>query len=172
MLETLLNLYNNIFGNAGLASTSASFAIKDITQILILAVIFVYVYIKFIRNTQSEKLVRGILLFIVLSWVFSAILIALEFQILGQIAQYLLMGILLSMVIVFQPELRKLLVHLGQTKFMSKGLFNIKNANEEAQTNVIKEITEAVKYCSKVKRGALIVLQKTDSIIRVMIPYV
>ena len=66
------------------------------------------------------------------------------------------------MVIVFQPELRKLLVHLGQTKFVASNFFNFKNNNKEEKTNVIKEITEAVKYCSRVKRGALIVVQKTD----------
>ena len=117
---------------------------------------------KFIRNTQAEKLVRGILFFIVSAWIFSAVLIALEFQILGQIAQYILTGLLLSMVIVFQPELRKLLVHLGQTKLVASNFFNFKNTNKEEKTNVIKEITEAVKYCSRVKRGALIVVQKTE----------
>ena len=65
------------------------------------------------------------------------------------------------MVIVFQPELRRMLVHLGQTKFVATNFFNFKNNNNEKKTNIIKEITEAVKYCSRVKRGALIVIQKT-----------
>ncbi|MBQ3641089.1 diadenylate cyclase, partial [bacterium] len=162
MLDNLLNIYKSLFENPQIMGVPAIFTLKDILQVLILIFIFFYVYIRFIRNTQSEKLVRGILFFIASAWVISAILIALDLKILGQIAQYLLTGILLSMVIVFQPELRKLLVHLGQTKFMTKSLFNIKNANEEAKINVIKEITEAVKYCSRVKRGALIVVQKTD----------
>jgi diadenylate cyclase len=34
--------------------------------------------------------------------------------------------------------------------------------NVEEETNVIKEIIEAVKYCSRVKRGALIVIQKSE----------
>jgi diadenylate cyclase len=67
------------------------------------------------------------------------------------------------MVIVFQPELRKLLVHLGQTKFVAKNLFTLKNQKNEQKTNVVKEITEAVKYCSRVKRGALIVIQKEEN---------
>ena len=49
------------------------------------------------------------------------------------------------MVIVFQPELRKLLLHLGQTKFDAKNLFNFKNNHQEEKTNTIKEIIEAVK---------------------------
>ena len=162
MLENFLNLYQNFIGSAELIQSAANFTFKDIAQVLIVIFILIYVYMKFIRNTQAEKLVRGILFFIVSAWVFSAVLIALEFQILGQIAQYILSGLLLSMVIVFQPELRKLLVHLGQTKFVASNFFNFKNNNNEEKTNVIKEITEAVKYCSRIKRGALIVVQKTD----------
>ncbi len=162
MLDNILNIYNDIMINFGLANFSANFTLKDIIQILIIVVILTYLYFKFIKNSQAEKLVRGILVFIIAAWIFSAVLIALEFQILGQIAQYVLSGILLSLVIVFQPELRKLLVHLGQTNFVGKNFFAFKNNHQEKETSVIKEITEAVKYCSRVKRGALIVIQKTD----------
>lgn len=159
MLDTMLNLYKNFFGSGEIIS-AATFTMKDFIQVLLIVLVVCYFYIRFIRNTQAEKLVRGILFFIIASWIISAVLIALEFQILGQIAQYLLTGILLSLVIVFQPELRKLLVHLGQTNFFAKNFFSLKKDNQENKTNVIKEITEAVKYCSRVKRGALMVIQK------------
>lgn len=162
MLNTILDIYRSFFSSPELVNGSATFTFKDFAQVFVIILIVIYFYMRFIKNTQSEKLVRGILLFIIAAWIFSAVLIALEFQILGQIAQYLLTGILLSLVIVFQPELRKLLVHLGQTKFVAKNLFSLKNINQEQKTNVIKEITEAVKYCSRVKRGALIVLQKEE----------
>ena len=160
MLENILKIYGDFLNSGEIIAKATTFTFKDFLQILIVVLIISYIYMKFIKNTQAEKLVRGILFFIIAAWIFSAILIALEFQILGQIAQYLLTGILLSLVIVFQPELRKLLVHLGQTKFVAKNLFSFKKDNNEQRTNVIKEITEAVKYCSRVKRGALIVLQK------------
>ena len=160
MLENVLKIYSNFLNSSEIVWKATTFTFKDFFQILIVVLIISYIYMKFIKNTQAEKLVRGILFFIIAAWIFSAILIALEFQILGQIAQYLLTGILLSMVIVFQPELRKLLVHLGQTKFVAKNFFSFKKDNNEQRTNVIKEITEAVKYCSRVKRGALIVVQK------------
>ncbi len=162
MFETMLDFYKTFLNSPELASGFVSFTFKDISQVLIVVLIIIYLYMKFIKNTQAEKLVRGILFFIVTAWIFSAALIALKFEILGQIAQYLLSGILLSMVIVFQPELRKLLVHLGQTNFVSKNFFSFKAHNKEQKTNVVKEITEAVKYCSRVKRGALIVVQKTE----------
>ena len=159
MFETMFNLFEEMFPSGGLLASSV-LTWKDFLQVFVIVLVVFYVYMRFIKDTQSEKLVRGILFFIITAWVFSAVLIALEFNILGQIAQYLLTGILLSMVIVFQPELRKLLVHLGQTKFVGKNFFWFKRDNIENKTNVIKEITEAVKYCSRVKRGALIVVQK------------
>ena len=162
MFETIFNLYKDFLNSPELSNGFVSFTFKDISQVLIVVLIVIYLYMKFIKNTQAEKLVRGILFFIITAWIFSAVLIALKFEILGQIAQYLLSGILLSMVIVFQPELRKLLVHLGQTNFVSKNFFSFKSHNKEQKTNVVKEITEAVKYCSRVKRGALIVVQKTE----------
>lgn len=162
MLDSLLKFYNEMTATLGLSGITASFTAKDIIQILIVVVILLYIHHRFIRNTQSEKLIRGILFFIVGAWFFSGFLIALEFEILGQIAQYILTGLLLSMVIVFQPELRKLLLHLGQTRFDAKNIFNFKNNHQEEKTNTTKEIIEAVKYCSRVKRGALIVIQKTE----------
>ncbi len=160
MLDTILKLYGNFFNKTELATSAVNLTVKDAVQVLIVVLIAVYLYVKFIKNTQSEKLVRGILFFIISAWIFSGVLIALEFQILGQIAQYLLTGLLLSLVIVFQPELRRLMVHLGQTKFVAKNFLWFKTGGNEQKTNVVKEITEAVKYCSRVKRGALIVIQK------------
>lgn len=159
MFETVLSFYKEFFTGGGIVG-STILTWKDFLQVFVLVLIVFYIYMRFIKNTQSEKLVRGILMFIIAAWLFSAVLIALEFNILGQVAQYLLTGILLSMVIVFQPELRRLLVHLGQTKFVAKNFFFFKKDINENKTNVIKELTEAVKYCSRVKRGALIVIQK------------
>ena len=162
MFNKILDTFNNLFSSGVISQEIVDLTFKDVAQVLVVILIVIYLYMRFIRNTQAEKLVRGILFFIITAWIFSAVLIALKFEILGQIAQYILTGILLSMVIVFQPELRKLLVHLGQTNFIANNFFNFKNNNAEQKTNIAKEITEAVKYCSRVKRGALIVIQKTE----------
>ena len=104
MFETIFNLYKDFLNSPELSNGFVSFTFKDISQVLIVVLFVIYLYMKFIKNTQAEKLVRGILFFIITAWIFSAVLIALKFEILGQIAQYLLSGILLSMVIVFQPD--------------------------------------------------------------------
>ncbi len=159
MLDTILNLYKNFFAHGEMIS-AAAFTMKDFIQVLFVVLIICYLYVRFIRNTLAEKLVRGILLFVIGASIVSVCLLVFDLKILYQIVQYLLMGILLSLVIVFQPELRKLLVHLGQTNFFAKNFFSFKKDDQEKKTNVVKEITEAVKYCSRVKRGALIVIQK------------
>lgn len=172
MLDKILDLYSDFFiqvqsrliGTMDDVSKLDSFQFAlNAVQILIVILSGGYIYIKFIRNTQADKLLRGILLFLIGAWIFSWGLFACKLVILGRIAQYLLTGLLFSLVIVFQPELRKLLAHIGETKFAAQGLFGLKNKgrNEEC-AKLADEITEAVKYCSRVKRGALIVLQKEN----------
>ena len=161
MIDFILNSLRNIWTSSTIVTTTSGFTGKDILQILVIFIIAIYIYMRFIKNTQADKLVKGILVFIMTAWIIWGALIAIKFEILAQIVQFLLTGIMLSLVIVFQPELRKLLVHLGQTKFVAKNFFWFKNNSaNETKANIIKEITEAVKYCSRVKRGALIVLQK------------
>ena len=101
MPEKIFEIYRDIFNRA--QAGVSEFSWNDAFQILFVILIVFYIYMKFIRNTQAEKLVRGILIFIVATWVFSGVLFALDLQILGRIARYLLTGLLLSMVIVFQP---------------------------------------------------------------------
>lgn len=164
MPEKIFNIFKDLFLRSEHADSLFSFSWSVFIQIFIVISIVLFIYMKYIKNTQAEKLIRGILFFIISAWIFSVVLFALELRILGNIAQYLLIGLLLSMVIVFQPELRKLLVHLGQTKLVSQNLFSFKNTvKDEQRALLVREITEAVKYCSRVKRGALIVLQKDDN---------
>ena len=81
MLETIFNFYNNFFTGGGIVD-STILTWKDFLQVFVLVLIVFYVYMRFIKNTQSEKLVRGILFFIFSAWVFSAVLIKFEVHIL------------------------------------------------------------------------------------------
>ena len=133
--------------------------------LLIVTVVWVF-YRKYIRHTQSEKLVRGIM-FLFLAWIFSEILSMLNLTILGMFLKSLVALIALSLIVIFQPELRRFLGYLGQPGFFSKtflGLSPHNSAHKEEDIDVIKELIESVKYFTKTKTGALIVLQnETDS---------
>lgn len=135
------------------------FSWLDITEILIIIGFLYAVYRNFIKNTQAEKLVKGLLI-IVLMWAFSELLIRIDLTILGMFLRALVMLISLSLIVIFQPELRRFLGYLGQGRFFNELIGNSKNKIEQ-ETDILKEIIEAVKYLSKNKVGALIVFQNS-----------
>ena len=135
-----------------------SFNWSDAGQIVFLTAILLLVYIKFIKDTSSEKFVKGIL-FLIVGWIFSEILISLKLDIIGMFLKALISLVALSLIVIFQPELRRFLGFLGQVDFVSK-LFSSNNTKNAAKKiDVVKELIESVKYLTKSHTGALIVFQ-------------
>ena len=136
----------------------------NILEICFIASIVFIFYRKFIQNTHSETLVKG-LVFLVFAWVFSEILILLKLEIVGVFFKTLVTLIALSLIVIFQPELRRFLGYLGQPGFIKRTFFT-GGSYRDASANdidIIKEIIEAVKYLTKTKTGALIVFKKAMS---------
>ena len=133
----------------------------NVLEICIIAAILFVFYKKCIQNTQSEKLVKGIF-FLIFAWICSEILILIDLKILGVFFKSLVTLIALSLIVIFQPELRRFLGYLGQPGFIRKTFFSSGSYKDNSKNNVdiIKEIIEAVKYLTKTKTGALIVFQK------------
>jgi len=136
----------------------------NILQLFFIGIVLFVFYKKFIRNTQSEKLIKGLFI-LFFAWIFSELLIVLNLQIIGGFFKTLVTLIALSLIVIFQPELRRFLGYLGQPGFIRRVLFPTGNHNEveEQDVDIIKEIIEAVKYLTKTKTGALIVFKKTFS---------
>ncbi len=133
--------------------------------VFIIAVLFIF-YQKFIKNTQSENLVKGLFI-LVFAWILSEILILIDLKIVGVFLKSLVTLIALSLIVIFQPELRRFLGYLGQPGFIKRTFFSSGTYREAAENEVdiIKEIVEAVKYLTKTKTGALIVFKKALSAI-------
>ncbi len=132
---------------------------KNIFEVLIIVSILMIFYQKFIRNTHSEKFVKGAIV-LVFMWVISELLIALDLTIIGGFLKSIVIFVALSLIVIFQPELRRFLGYLGQIDFFKKLFYNEKKTVDNKSIDVIKEIIEAVKYLSKSHTGALIVFQK------------
>lgn len=134
--------------------------INALEILLIVSVVWIF-YRRFIQHTQSEKLVRG-LMFLFFTWILSEILGMLNLTILGMFLKSMVALISLSLIVIFQPELRRFLGYLGQPGFISKTFFGV-NPHSTCDSNdnidIIKELIEAIKYLTKTKTGALIVLQ-------------
>ena len=156
MIDALISLIQDV-----ISPLQWSLSWVNILEIAFIAVILLVFYQKFIKNTQSEKLVKG-LFFLVFAWIFSEILILIDLRIIGVFFKSLVTLISLSLIVIFQPELRRLLGYLGQPGFIRKTFFTSGSfrENDDNEIDVIKEIIEAVKYMTKTKTGALIVFQK------------
>ena len=89
----------------------------------------------------------------------SEILVALDLTILGVFIRSIVTLVALSLIVIFQPELRRFLGYLGQIDFFKRLFESDKNDESNKSIDVIKEIIEAVKYLSKSHTGALIVFQ-------------
>ena len=156
MIETLIAIIQS-----AIAPLKWSLTWVNVLEIFIIASTLFLFYRKFIKNTQSEKLVKGIFILIFL-WIMSEVLILINLRILGLFAKGLVGIISLSLIVIFQPELRRFLGYLGQPGFIGRTLFSkdVHSAQKEDDVDIIKEVIEAVKYLTKTKTGALIVFKK------------
>lgn len=154
MLHDFLN-----FAQTQFSKIDWSLSWRNASEILIIVIVTFLFYRKFIKNTQSEKLVRGIF-GLLLAWAFSEILFMLDLGILGMFIRMLVALVALSLIVIFQPELRRFLGYLGQPGFISKTILGISQHKSGEKVDIIKEVIEAVKYLSKSRIGALIVFQK------------
>jgi TIGR00159 family protein len=131
---------------------------SDFIQIAFLAGLLLFIYKKFIKNTSSEKFVKGLLILICV-WVFSEVLLRIDLKIIGMFLKSIVTLVSLSLIVIFQPELRRFLGFLGQVDFVTR-IFNSNNDKGKSQKiDVVKELIESVKYLSKSHTGALIVFQ-------------
>ena len=147
-----------------LSSLHLTFTWVNLLEVSIIAAFLLLLYQKFIKGTQSEKLVKGIFI-LLLAWLFSEILIKFNLLILGVFLRTMVSVIMFGAVIIFQPEIRKFLGYLGQSNFFHSH-FNLrrKNLKETQKVNVLKELIESVKYLSKTRTGALMVLERADDV--------
>ncbi len=135
-----------------------TFGWKNIFEVVIIVAVLTIFYRNFIKNTHSEKFVKGAFVLVFL-WIISEFLIAIDLQILGVFLRSVVVFVALSLIVIFQPELRRFLGYLGQLDFFKRFFENDKKHDENQSIDVIKEIIESVKYLSKSHTGALIVFQ-------------
>ena len=138
--------FQNIISNIG---------VNDVLDILIVAFLF-YKLLGFIRETRAEQLAKGLLVLVVVAlaarW--------LHLYTLQWILSNLVNVGLIAVVIIFQPELRRLLENLGRNKLIS----NFAGIDLEEAEEITVEIREALISMSKSRTGALIVFERETSL--------
>lgn len=129
--------------------------LKDIVDILIVSYIFYNLYL-LIKETRAEQLMKGILVLLAITRSAEV----LELQLLSWLLTHTIQAGMFALLIVFQPELRRILEYLGQTKFLSTSITNSYTNND----NFILELVEGMMSLSRQKIGALIILERKTGI--------
>ncbi len=137
-----------------LSMANLTITLVDVIEILIISFLFYHV-LMWIKSTRAWNLFKGIMVILIF------VLLAAFFQMstILWIAENTLNVGLISLVIIFQPELRNALENIGgKNIFGNLFIFN-KAVEEKFSNHTIDELVKAVFAMGKVKTGALIVIE-------------
>ncbi|MBY0450807.1 MAG: diadenylate cyclase CdaA [Cyanobacteria bacterium] len=129
-------------------------------QLLILISVVSVIYNRFIKRSQADQIFKGLLVILasfVGLWIVVRMLNLVLLEIMfGGAIQLLIIGL----IVIFQPELRRMLLYLGNPDLLNKTLFQPENQKTE---RLIRELVDAVRFLSKSKLGALIVIESANN---------
>jgi diadenylate cyclase len=140
-------------------NTIKSFNIFSLLDILVVSYIFYKAY-NLLRETRAEQLLKGMLLLVLMIPISRLLRLNMLYWILSNT---LTIGVL-SMVIIFQPEIRRVLEHLGRSAFNEVHILN----DEEKMDSVVREVINAASNLSKLKTGALIVIEQRTGLAEIV----
>ena len=112
---------------------------------------FIYKLIMLIRGTKAVQLFKGIMVIAIIkivSWY-------LGLRTVSYIMDQFISWIVIALIVIFQPEIRRGLEHIGRGSLLMRG----NNPKLEKENNLIKALDKASQYMSKRRIGALITIQ-------------
>lgn len=128
--------------------------LRDIVDILIVAVM-VYLLMRAIRGTRAGQLLRGIAVAAAI-YALSAIF---HLNTVNYILNAVVQVALFAIIVIFQPELRKLLEQMGRLKFLHYLGFSLEPSPEDTE-EVVRNIAAAAADMAETRTGALIVIER------------
>lgn len=149
-----MEIINSIF------SIFRTIQIRDIVDIVAIAVL-IFGLFKLIRETRAVQLLKGILLLLVLYFISSLC----GLTMLSSLLQTFFEASVVIIVIIFQPELRKLLEQMGRNNTYKKyiKIFSKHRKSDEWKKAVKKSIVDAADTSllfSRSRTGALLVFER------------
>lgn len=128
----------------------------DIVEVLVIAVLVYYILV-WVKNTRAWSLLKGVVV-VLLFFVFAAIF---NMTTILWIAENVFTIAVTAIVIILQPELRRALETLGRKNILASILPFETNKTQEGKisSQTISEIAKACMEMSRVKTGALIVIE-------------
>ena len=154
MWDVVLNAYN------WFVALMLTFRATDVLDIMVVSFI-IYNLIKIVRETRAEQLVKGILIILVAYFIAGLFNLRMLNTLFTSFFQFSVLAVL----IVFQPELRSALEHIGRSKIAKywnkiSGGDNLEAEKIKKARSGIKCVVEAANNFQKTKTGALIVFER------------
>ncbi len=154
MWDVIVNAYN------WFAALMLTFKATDVLDIMVVSFI-IYNLIKIMRETRAEQLVKGIIVLLVAFFISNIFSLRMLNALFTSFFQFSVLAVL----IVFQPELRSALEHIGRSKIAKywNNLSGNRELEEEKTKQIklgIKCVVEAANSFQKSKTGALIVFER------------
>ena len=139
------------------------FKVTDIIDIILVAVLLYYIY-KLVRGSVAINIFIGI----VIVWGFWKLTELLGMEMISSMVGAFMQVGLIALIIVFQQEIRKFLLMIGSTNFSNKKKFlkHFKFLKEEGLSSSvdIDSVLSACKRMSSTKTGAIIVIERNNSL--------
>jgi diadenylate cyclase len=142
--------------------------LKIALQFAMLAYMLYLLYTKYIRFTQAERLVKGmffLLVCLVGGWAFTEYT---HLQLLSIVLSTAIYALIFGLIVIFQPELRRVLLFLGQNEWFNMSpqasfvtASSVPTTHEETE-RVVMALTNAIWLMGRNKTGALLVLEPMD----------
>ena len=153
MWNKIVELYDTFL------SVMMTFRATDVLDILVVSFI-IYSLIKIMRETRAEQLVKGIII-ILIGFALSGIF---NLRMLNSLFTSFFQFSVLAVLIVFQPELRSALEHIGRSKIGKYWTTLSNGAADETQIKQMRKcincVVDVANNFQKSKTGALIVFER------------
>ncbi len=146
MLRTFFNEYLVRFGKL---------RITDLLEILIIAIV-IYYFLKWVKTTNAWAVLKGLTI-LLLCWLAAYIF---DFHAIQWFFSNAIGVGITAIIILFQPELRKVLEQLGKRDLMSPFFGPSDVGSDTLQEEDVKELVRGVYALAKEKTGALIVIEQ------------
>ena len=130
--------------------------VKNMLDILLVWLVLYFVLKSLSKNVKMVLLFKGIIFILVLKLVsdfFNLVTI-------GFLLDYVIEWGILALIVIFQPEIRNVLEHLGRSKLL--GRHKILSVDEREK--IVYEIVTAMDSLRKTRTGALIIIERDNSL--------
>ena len=130
--------------------------VKKIFDVLLVWLALYYILKNLRKNVKMALLFKGILFIFILK-ILSDIF---DLSTLGYLLNYVIMWGPLALIIIFQPEIRNVLEQLGRSQLLGRH----KVLTVDEREKMVYEITNAMDYLKKSRIGALITIERDNSL--------